>query len=90
MEVLLTPSVRQLVQHHDIIAVLQHTLAHKRRADKPRTTTHEQFHARIIPALAVYRCPAELLPRPKIHVLGARQLQCAVPITEVGNSAVSS
>src|SRR6476659_10028403 len=50
VEVLLTPRIRELVEHRDLVAVLEQPLANERRADEPGAAADEKFHRRIIPA----------------------------------------
>ena len=45
LQVLAPPGVGELVEHHDLVAVLVDALAHEVRADEPRTTTDHEPHA---------------------------------------------
>src|SRR4051812_13985768 len=57
VEVLLASRVGELVEHGDLVAVLQEPLASERRADESGAAADEKSHALIIPALAA-RYPA--------------------------------
>jgi hypothetical protein len=50
-EVLLAPGVGQLVEHRDLVAVLDQTLARERRADEAGAAADEQSHRAAAPDL---------------------------------------